>query len=87
MRSGRVKLTGALEIAKLATPADTPADLEERIEKATETNWQDLNRESTEAEDKRDRAKGERRLWGPADALKTVEFAIWSARISVGTQW
>ena len=82
LRSGRVKLTAALEIAKLATPLD----VEERIEKATETTWQDLNREATEAEDRQNRANGKRRVWGPADALKTVEFAIWSARISRGGQ-
>ena len=77
LRSGRVKLTSALEIAKLATPID----VETRIEKATETTWQDLDRATTAAEERRNRAAGKRRVWGPADALKTVEFAIWSAQI------
>jgi len=52
----------------------------ERIEEATSTTWQQLERESTECEDRRNCAQGIRRIWGPEDAVRTITDAIASAK-------
>ncbi|MFQ5845429.1 MAG: hypothetical protein ACE5JG_10635, partial [Planctomycetota bacterium] len=76
LSSGRLTWSKALLVAKDATPGDVA----ERIEQATSTTWQQLERQSTEDEERRNRAAGVRRLWGPKDAAQTVAEAILSAR-------
>jgi len=76
LREGRVPLSKALEIAGFATPFD----VEDRIESATTETWQALNRASNEEQAQRDRAAGRCRLWGPRDALETIQHAIWSVQ-------
>jgi len=76
LRTGRITYSKALLVAKDATPADVGR----RIEEATSTTWQQLERESTAAEERRNRAAGVRRLWGPKDAAETVAAAIASAQ-------
>jgi hypothetical protein len=39
-----------------------------------------VERESTESEDRQDRAAGRRRLWGPVEAFETLSAAITSAQ-------
>jgi len=80
LSSGRLTYSKALLVARDATPADVA----ERIEEASCTTWQQLEREATQEEDRRNRAAGMRRLWGPRDAARTVVDAIagaqaWSA--------
>jgi len=74
--SGKLTYSKALLVAGDATP-DNVAEL---IERAAGTTWQQTEREATEREDKRNRAKGLRRLWGPKDVMRTVATAIVSAQ-------
>lgn len=74
--SGRLTYTKALLVAKHATPHD----VEERIASAAATTCQQTERENTEEEDRKHRAAGMRRLWGPKDAVHTVTDAIVSAQ-------
>jgi hypothetical protein len=74
--SGRLSFSKALLVAKGATPHN----IEERIAEAVSTTWQQLERETTKEEDRRNRAAGVRRVWGPKDAAETVALAIVSAQ-------
>jgi hypothetical protein len=76
LAADRVTYSKALLIAKDATPYTIDA----RIEEAASTTWQQLERESTEREDRQNRAAGVRRLWGPDDAAAAVVDAILSAQ-------
>jgi hypothetical protein len=76
LRSGILTYSKALLVAQDATP-ETVADL---IAKAAGTTWQQTDREATAREDRRNRAKGLRRLWAPKDVAKTVVAAILSAQ-------
>ncbi|HEX5135605.1 MAG TPA: HNH endonuclease signature motif containing protein, partial [Planctomycetota bacterium] len=42
--------------------------------------WQQTDRETTAREDKRNHAKGIRRLWAPKDVMRTISAAIVSAQ-------
>ncbi|MHC4472868.1 MAG: HNH endonuclease, partial [Planctomycetota bacterium] len=64
LSAGRLTLSKALIVARDATPDDVSA----RIAEAVSTTWQQLERESTAREDRQNRARGVRRLWGPEDA-------------------
>jgi hypothetical protein len=72
LRSGRLTLTKALIVAKTATAESVVAE----IARIGSTTWQQAERESTESEERQNRAQGVRRLWGPADAMLTVALAI-----------
>ena len=74
--SGRLTYSRALLVARDATPFD----IVERIAEAASTTWQQTERASTEREDRRNRAAGVRRLWGPKDATRTMVDAIASAQ-------
>jgi hypothetical protein len=76
LASGRLTYSKALIIAKDARPTD----IDERIEEATCTTWQQMERESTLREERQNRANGIRRLWGPEDAFLTITDAIASAQ-------
>ena len=76
LSSGRLTYSKALLVAREAS-AD---DVAERIDEAASTTWQQLERESAAAEDRRNRAAGVRRLWGPKDAAQTMLDAILSAQ-------
>jgi hypothetical protein len=76
LASGRITFTKALIIARDASPCD----VEERIAEVASTTWQQAERDSTAEEDRRNRAAGERRLWGPRDASETVALAISAAQ-------
>jgi hypothetical protein len=68
----RLSYAKALLVARVATDEDVEA----RIEAASTTTWQQTDREGTQEEDRRSRALGVRRLWGPKDAMETVARAI-----------
>jgi hypothetical protein len=72
LASGRLTYTKACAIAGEATPGD----VEDRIEEAASTTWQQIDREATEREHRKNRAAGVRRLWGPKEAADTVLMAI-----------
>jgi len=76
LADGRVTYSKALLLAKDATPAS----LEARIAEAESTTWQQLDREATEREERRNRALGLRRLWGPKESVETVAAAVLSAQ-------
>jgi len=76
LASGRLTYTKALLVARDATPGDVA----ERIAQAADTTWQQTERETTAREDRRNRAKGIRRLWAPRDVMRTIVAAILSAR-------
>jgi hypothetical protein len=76
LASGRITYTKALIVARDASPCDVEA----RIEEVASTTWQQAERDSTAEEDRRNRALGERRLWGPRDASETVALAISAAQ-------
>lgn len=76
LSSGRLTYSKALLVAKDATPVD----VRERIREAGNTTWQQLDRESTASEERRNRAVGVRRVWGPRDAAGVIVDAISSAR-------
>ncbi len=76
LASGRLTYMKALLVARDATPADVA----ERIARAADTTWQQTERETTAREDRRDRARGIRRLWAPKDVMRTIVAAIRSAR-------
>ena len=76
MKRGVLILTKALLVAKDATRFDIDA----RIADAASTTCQQVERESTEKEDRKNRARGIRRLWGPKEAMETVAMAITTAR-------
>ncbi|MHC4954608.1 MAG: HNH endonuclease [Planctomycetota bacterium] len=80
LAAGTVTYSKALTIARDATSSN----IEARIEEAAVTTCQQLERESTEREDRQNRAHGIRRLWGPADAMGTIAEAIVSARAIAG---
>jgi len=75
LKRGTITLTKALLLAK----DGNPADIEARIADAASTTCQQVERESTEKEDRKNRALGIRRLWGPKDAMETVAMAITTA--------
>jgi hypothetical protein len=50
-----------------------------RIEEAAGTSWQQIERDSTEAEARRDRALGLRRIWGPKEAMEMLALAVSAA--------
>ena len=75
LRTGQVTLSKALLIANDASSSDIDA----RIEDAASTTFQQLDREATEKQDRQNRANGTRRMWGPADALETIQLAMWAA--------
>ena len=76
LRSGKITYSKALLLAKDVSRAD----ILERIEDASTTTCQQVERESTEKEDRQNRAQGIRRLWGPKDAMETVAMAIAAAQ-------
>jgi hypothetical protein len=76
LTAGRLTYSKTLLVAKGATPQN----IDERIEKAAATTWQQTERETTAEEDRQNRAAGIRRLWGPKDAALTVVDAIHSAQ-------
>ena len=76
LASGRLGWSRALIVARDARPSDVV----ERIEEAVATTWQQLDRDSTALEDRQNRARGVRRLWGPEEALETLALAIGSAQ-------
>jgi hypothetical protein len=78
--AGRVTFSKALTVARDATTRDVA----QRVEEASATTWQQIERESTAREDRRNRALGVRRLWGPEDAMGTIADAIASARTVAG---
>jgi hypothetical protein len=75
LAAGTLTYSKALLVARDATP-ETVADL---IARAAATTWQQTAREADEREDKRNRAAGVRRLWGPTDVMLTVAAAIRAA--------
>jgi hypothetical protein len=76
LSSGRLSFSKALLVAKGATPHN----IKGRIEDASSTTCQQVERESTKREDRQNRAAGVRRVWGPKDAAETVALAIASAQ-------
>jgi len=76
LASGRLTYSKTLLVAKTARAYDVA----ERIEEATSTTWQQVEREATQEEDRRNCAQGVRRLWGPEDAVRTMTDAIVSAQ-------
>jgi hypothetical protein len=76
LATGGITYSKALLVAKDATPHDVA----QRVSDAAATTWQQLERESTAEEDRRNRAAGVRRIWGPTDAARTVVAAIASAQ-------
>jgi len=77
LASGRLTYSKALLLAQDATAEDVEA----RIEEASSTTWQQTERDTTEREERRNRAAGVRRLWGPKEAAETVVHAIACARV------
>jgi len=76
LKRGTITLTKALLLAK----DGNPSDIEDRIADAASTTCQQVERESTEKEERKNRARGVRRLWGPKDAMETVAMAITTAK-------
>ncbi|MHC4342176.1 MAG: hypothetical protein ACYSX0_18415 [Planctomycetota bacterium] len=76
LSSGRLSFSKALLVAKGATPHN----VNERIEEACSTTWQQMERDTTKEEDRRNREAGVRRVWGPKDAAETMALAIASAQ-------
>ena len=76
LKRGTITLTKALLLAKDANRSDVEA----RVADAATTTCQQVERESTEKEDRKNRALGIRRLWGPKDAMETVAMAITTAK-------
>jgi len=75
--SGKLTYSKALLVAKDARAHD----VDDRIAEAAGTTWQQTERESGAEEDRRSRALGVRRLWGPEDAVRTIADAITCARL------
>ncbi len=82
LQSGEITFSKALILAKDISRAD----ILERIEDASTTTCQQVERESTKKEDRQNRAQGIRRLWGPKDAMETVAMAITAARLLAADQ-
>lgn len=76
MLTGRLTYSKALLVARDATAEDVGR----RIREAAETTWQQTERQSTEKEDRRNLAAGVRKIWGPAEAMETIEAAISAAK-------
>ena len=76
LRSGKLTYTKALFVAREASPEDVA----ERIALAASTTVEQVERESSDSEDRQNRAAGVRRLWGPEDAFETVSMAIGSCQ-------
>jgi len=70
--SGLLTYTKALFVVKDATPENVAG----RIAEAASTTLQQVERESDEREDRRNRAAGVRRLWGPKEAFEVVSSAM-----------
>lgn len=68
LERGKLTFSKALLVAKDATPWN----ILERIDDAATTTCQQVERECTEREDRKNRAQGTRRLWGPKEAMETV---------------
>jgi len=66
--------------AVLVAQDATPDDIEERIEAAASTTWQQTARETTKREDRQNREAGRRRLWGPREVMRLVASAIAGAQ-------
>jgi len=77
LESGKLTYSKALLVAKDARAHDVA----DRIEDASTTTWQQVERESSAEEDRRNRAQGIRRLWGPEDAVRTIADAITCVRL------
>jgi hypothetical protein len=80
--AGRMPRTKVTLIARAATPAD----VDERIAEACATTWQQLDRQERAEEDRRDRAAGRYRVWGPLDAAETMALALGVARAWLRSQ-
>jgi hypothetical protein len=80
LAAGEVTYSKALTVARDATSCSVA----QRIEEASATTWQQIERESTAREDRRNRARGVRRLWGPEDAMGAISDAIASAQTAAG---
>jgi hypothetical protein len=76
LAKGILSYSKAVLVAREATPK-TVADL---IERARGTTWQQTERKTSAREEKRNRARGLRRLWAPKEAARTVVAAILSAQ-------
>ena len=76
LAAGVITYTKALLVAKDATPED----VRERIEEVGSTTWQQAEQESTEEEDRQNRARGVRCIWGPRDILDLLLQAIGCAQ-------
>jgi hypothetical protein len=74
--AGTLTYSKALLVAREAT-AESVAEL---IARATGTTHEQTERETTAREEKRNRAKGIRRLWAPKDVMRTIVAAILSAQ-------
>ena len=82
LESGKITYSKALLLAKDISRAD----ILERIEDASTTTCQQVERESTDQEDRQNRAQGIRRLWGPKEAMETVAMAITAAQLLAADQ-
>ncbi len=74
--SGRLAYSKAVLVAKHATPAD----VDERVERAASTTCQQTERETEAEEDRKNRGAGVRKLWAPSEAARTVRDAVGSAQ-------
>jgi len=68
-----------LEKARLIAKSATPFCVDERINKAASTTCQQVEHECTAEEDRQNRARGVRRIWGPSDAFAVLMDAISAA--------
>ena len=81
LASGELTFSKALLVAKDAGRGPLGGgNVTERIRDAASTTCQQVEQKSTEAEDRRNRAAGVRKLWSPKDAAETVAIAISSVR-------
>jgi len=80
LESGKITYSKALLLAKDISRAD----ILERIEDASTTTCQQVERESTAKEDRQNRAQGI--LWGPKEAMETVAMAITAAQLLAADQ-
>jgi 5-methylcytosine-specific restriction endonuclease McrA len=72
LRSGRLTYTKALEVSRHATRKD----VRERIAQAEHTTFQQTRREADAEEDRKNRAKGVRKIRGPAEVVSMVREVI-----------
>jgi hypothetical protein len=78
LRIGRISYAKALALVKVVAPGDPEGP--EKVETAVAQPTEKVEREAEAEEDRRDRALGLLRIWGPEQAMESIRESIESAQ-------